>query len=342
LALVFVSYRRDDTAVVTDRLASALRQEYGEDQVFYDRRVQPGARFPGRIRDAIEDAEVLLAVIGHRFAGEDEEGEPRLSHPNDWVRQELEMGLESGILLIPILVNGVRWEDLNEKLPNSVRALSELQSLELSEGYGFDSGFKEITQSLNDLLDERSLLRLSGGTLTEVDRLGDLERRRLELRWRRRLDSGESSAVLHHRFALCLLYPPSDWKEARRHLEKARDLGGEHRAATYYLVLSMLDGQRPRRLRMRTAREAVAMLDEADGDFHALAWLIKRDYFGARGLAGKYGRSPASHLEAYQAAAVDRFEVKYLLGSLEGLPDHYAAELGFATRPKSPTTGEAQ
>jgi hypothetical protein len=98
---------------------------------------------------------------------------------------------------------------------------------------------------------------------------------------------------------------------------------------------------------MRTAREAVAMLDEADGEglpahFHALAWLIKRDYFGARGLAGKYGRSPASHLEAYQAAAVDRFEVKYLLGSLEGLPDHYAAELGFATRPKSPTTGEAQ
>jgi hypothetical protein len=345
LALVFVSYRRDDTAVVTDRLAGALRREYGEDQVFYDRGVDPGVRFPDRIRKAIAEAEVLLVVVGSRFAGQDVEGESRLTSPDDWVRQELEMGLESGVLLIPILVDGSRWEDLIEMLPDSLRSLPKLQSLQLSTGYGFEHEFNEIKRSLNDLLDERSLHRLPRGTLTEIHSLDDLERRRLEQRWRHRLESGENRAVLHHRFGLCLLYPPPDWKEARDHLEKARDLEGTSSTIAYYLALSMLDGQRPRRLRMRTARQAVALLDAMDGDglpaqFHALAWLIKLDYFSSRGLAGSAGRAAASHLEAYQAASGDSFDLEYLLSSLEGLPDHYFAELGFSSRPQSLTRGE--
>ena len=78
-------------------------------------------------------APVLLAVIGPRWlTSVDLEGRPRLENPDDAVRQELEIGLERGIIILPLLVAGGTMPSA-EQLPESLAPLGYRQALELSD-----------------------------------------------------------------------------------------------------------------------------------------------------------------------------------------------------------------
>ncbi len=65
---VFISYRRDDSRSITDRIYSSLSGEWGRANIFRDTdSIMPGADFRTALREAISSADVVLLVIGPRW-----------------------------------------------------------------------------------------------------------------------------------------------------------------------------------------------------------------------------------------------------------------------------------
>jgi hypothetical protein len=61
----FLSYRRGDVAGHAGRLADALRQRLGARSVFQDvTAIAPGQDFTAALDPALDDSDVVLAVIG--------------------------------------------------------------------------------------------------------------------------------------------------------------------------------------------------------------------------------------------------------------------------------------
>ena len=78
---IFISYRRDDTEDAAHRLYQKLI-ELGVEKntIFFDRHNIPGgARFPDRLREKLEQSEVILVLIGKRyFTPDNKTGKSRL------------------------------------------------------------------------------------------------------------------------------------------------------------------------------------------------------------------------------------------------------------------------
>jgi hypothetical protein len=131
---LFLSYRREETAGHAGRLYDAVAARFGDRNVFMDVDMAPGVDFVDRITEAVGDCDVLLVVIGPAWATlPDDRGRPRLDHADDYVRLELETALRTpGVAVVPLLVGGARMPR-PEELPESVRALSRRNALELSD-----------------------------------------------------------------------------------------------------------------------------------------------------------------------------------------------------------------
>jgi hypothetical protein len=108
---IFVSYRRSDAAAVAGRLADALESRFGPASVFMDvDAIPPGVDFTAFLRDAVAAAKVMLVVIGSNWLeATSQDGRPRLHNPHDFVRLEIEAGLEAELTIVPILVDDARF-----------------------------------------------------------------------------------------------------------------------------------------------------------------------------------------------------------------------------------------
>lgn len=108
-------------------LDQALSAEFGSDAVFRSSRSIPAsANFESALRDAVAECSVMLVLIGRRWMTLDQEGVPRLFVAGDWVRTEIELALQAGKRVIPIVV-GDRHLPSAEELPPSVMELARLQ-----------------------------------------------------------------------------------------------------------------------------------------------------------------------------------------------------------------------
>ena len=102
MPFLFVSYRRDDAQGYAGRVYDWLAVRFGPESVFKDvDSIRAGEDFATVIEATIARCDAVLAVIGPRWL----EGE-RLNDPDDWVRLELSKGLELGIRVVPVLVQG--------------------------------------------------------------------------------------------------------------------------------------------------------------------------------------------------------------------------------------------
>src|SRR5690349_9820919 len=119
--LAFISYRRADAQQAAQGLYAQLRSSFGPSHVFMDVNTIPtGTQWPDRIKSALEDATVMLVVIGPNWlTSADKYGRRRLDHKNDWVRKEIAFGIKKGIPLIPVLISGTKVPD-KEGLPTSL------------------------------------------------------------------------------------------------------------------------------------------------------------------------------------------------------------------------------
>lgn len=128
-AQVFLSYRRDDTAGYARALNDLLAREFGADRVFIDvDDIGAGQAFDARIAQAMGQARVLLVLIGPRWLAPQGDGTPRLHRSDDVVRQEVQTGLDRGLQVIPLLLDGAPMPSAAQ-LPDPLQPLARRQAL---------------------------------------------------------------------------------------------------------------------------------------------------------------------------------------------------------------------
>lgn len=145
---LFISYRRDDSRPITDRIYDFFSELSGRANVFRDTdSIAPGVDFRIALREAIANADVVLLVIGPKWLEmTDEMGNRRIDCPDDYLRMEITLAFELKKLLIPILVEGSRIPAPGD-LPEPIRGLSFRNAVVL----GTDS-FSSDLRSLQDHL----------------------------------------------------------------------------------------------------------------------------------------------------------------------------------------------
>ncbi len=122
---IFISYRRADSISITGRIYDRLVAAFGEKRVFKDVDDIPiGADFRRVLQNEVGACDVLLVIIGQRWLNvTDDEGDRRLDDPDDFVRIEVEYGLQrDDLIVIPVTVNGASLPKAAQ-LPEGLREL---------------------------------------------------------------------------------------------------------------------------------------------------------------------------------------------------------------------------
>ncbi|UCV26980.1 toll/interleukin-1 receptor domain-containing protein [Ferribacterium limneticum] len=130
---IFISYRRDDLAGFAGRLADALASAFGADNVFRDiEDIHPGQDFVLTIEKQLKSVDVMLVMIGPAWLTASRNGVRRLDEPDDFVRREIQAGLASGKVVLPVLVDGASMPT-EKDLPPAIEELARRQSFVLSD-----------------------------------------------------------------------------------------------------------------------------------------------------------------------------------------------------------------
>jgi formylglycine-generating enzyme required for sulfatase activity len=136
MAKIFLSYRRQDSAAMAGRIFDRLCLHFGHDAVFMDIDNIPfGVNFRKHIDAAVGECDVVLAVIGTKWAG-DADAHRRVDDPRDFVRIELESALKREIPVIPILIDHARMPG-EADLPASLALLADYNAIEIDLGRDF-------------------------------------------------------------------------------------------------------------------------------------------------------------------------------------------------------------
>jgi hypothetical protein len=156
---IFISYRREDTAPATGRLADLLIDRLGHSRIFVDvDTIGYGQDFVQRINRAVEGCDVLLAPIGSKWLeAADEQGRRRIDNPDDFVASEIGTALRRGITVIPILVDGARMVDAAD-LPEQLKGLATRNATHLNRG-SFPADAERILSTVKRIVDTADLRR---------------------------------------------------------------------------------------------------------------------------------------------------------------------------------------
>lgn len=130
--LVFISYRRIDSAPAARLLCADLRAIFGLGSVFIDTNdIRIGTDWPARIDERLQAASVLIVVIGPTWLRvADEAGRRRLDKPDDWVRNEIAQAIDKKLVIIPFLVGGASFPSKNA-LPKRIAKLADQQTIKV-------------------------------------------------------------------------------------------------------------------------------------------------------------------------------------------------------------------
>ena len=149
---IFISYRRQEASYAAGWLYDRLSERFGREQIFKDvDSIELGSNFVDEITQAVTACEVILVLIGPKWASMRGSGKTRrLDDPNDFVRLEVSAALSRGVRLIPVLVEGASMPAADD-LPADLAKLVQYQALQLDP-----ARFRADTDQLLAVL-ERSL-----------------------------------------------------------------------------------------------------------------------------------------------------------------------------------------
>lgn len=150
LGIIFISYRRTDSAHVAGRIYDKLVESFGRESVFKDVDSIPlGVDFKEYLDEKVGECNVLLAIIGDRWLdARDSSGKSRLHDPNDFVRIEIESALVRDIRVIPLLVSGAGMPS-REQVPASLRKLVTRNGIEIRPDPDFHRDMDRLISHLN-------------------------------------------------------------------------------------------------------------------------------------------------------------------------------------------------
>src|SRR5205809_1290536 len=122
--MIAISYRREDSTPVAGRLHDRLQADFGKGNVFMDFDSIPyGVDFREQIKQTLERARVVIAVIGPTWFGGRARGNRRIDDPTDFVRLEIATALQRGIPVIPVLIDDTPMPQV-ENLPADLKGLA--------------------------------------------------------------------------------------------------------------------------------------------------------------------------------------------------------------------------
>lgn len=146
IAMIFLSYRRNDSASVCGRIYDRLCGAFGKDNIFKDVDSIPlGMNFAEYIRDTVRKCAVQIVVIGPRWL--DAVNAARLNDPTDTVRREIESALQQGIPVIPVLVQETSIPPASS-LPPSLRELVVRNGVMVRDDPNFEHDINRLIAAL--------------------------------------------------------------------------------------------------------------------------------------------------------------------------------------------------
>ena len=151
-AHIFLSYRRADSAAVVDHLYDRLVARYGRECIFRDiDNIPLGKDFRDHIGTVIGGCDIVLAIIGPCWHGGRGASANRILREDDPVRIEIEVAIEAGALVIPILVGGAEMPN-RQKVPPSLHGLPALNAATLATGRDFEHHLTLLFKKLDEAL----------------------------------------------------------------------------------------------------------------------------------------------------------------------------------------------
>jgi len=156
MSKIFLSYRRQDSIGVAGRIYDRLRAHFGGEAVFMDIDSIPfGEDFREHIDAAVGQCDVVLAVIGTRWAGETD-AHRRLDDPRDFVRIELESALHRNLPVIPILIDHATMPG-DADLPPSLARLAFRNAIDVDQGRDFHHHLDRLIKGIEFHLQKSSV-----------------------------------------------------------------------------------------------------------------------------------------------------------------------------------------
>jgi hypothetical protein len=150
--MIAISYRREDSLPIVGRLCDRLQARFGKQNVFMDfDSIRPGVDFREQIKQTIENSNLVIAVIGSRWLGEQSDSSRRIDDPTDFVRLEIKYALERSIPIIPLLVDSMVMPK-PEKLPPEIRELAFRNALPLDSGLDFNNHAERLISGIGGLV----------------------------------------------------------------------------------------------------------------------------------------------------------------------------------------------
>jgi len=133
MGIVFINYRRDETAGEARALYNDLIELLGAERVFMDvDNIALGRDFRQVLRERLDACEVMLSLIGRDWAqARDSAGARRLDNPADFVRLEIATALQRNVAVTPVLLQDAHMPSA-ESLPDELKDLAYRNGFELS------------------------------------------------------------------------------------------------------------------------------------------------------------------------------------------------------------------
>jgi TIR domain len=127
---IFISYRRAESKYPARMIYESFARVLPPDSILMDvDDIPPGADFVKVLEGWVEQCEVMLVLMGERWANftDPKTGKRRLDNPKDFVRIEIRGALNRNIPVVPVLLDGAELPDEAE-LPDDIKGLLNRQA----------------------------------------------------------------------------------------------------------------------------------------------------------------------------------------------------------------------
>lgn len=154
---IFISYGREDGYAEAHAIAKHLRDEIGHSQVFLDvDDLRAGQAWANEISHRLKLSRVLVVLIGPEWLqARLIQARDRVDDGADPTRREIDLALDLGLRIIPVLLNGASFPRL-EGLPPYLRHLARRQALTL-DSRNLDEGIGPLVYSIRQVLTESTV-----------------------------------------------------------------------------------------------------------------------------------------------------------------------------------------
>lgn len=151
---ITISYRRDNSGVITGRIFDRLAAHFGRDLVFRDiDSIPPGADFREHINHVLDQSDMLLAIVGPKWLGL-RGGQTRIDDESDPVRVEIEASLRKKMPVIPVLVLRAAMPRVSQ-LPETVKDFAYRHAVQVDAGQDFDVHAARLIRAMDRILRQK-------------------------------------------------------------------------------------------------------------------------------------------------------------------------------------------